>query len=615
MAVIIKEQLSDLKEQYEGAMQLVEEQSKMDSETDPYKSHYCARDIFLEIQSKLKVLVDDKVPESEDAALVYKSLLGYIYKDLGQLHIFVEESTTGRKYLEDAITLLEPIQSHPEAVIALITCFNELSVRIAASNDRALAKIELLKSKELYEEFKKSDQNPLSITDLFGYGKGEPDLERAKLLLEKSHTLTLYYLAQVEDTADKSSFYLHATLKRQLQFNDYDSLDWALNAATFSQFFFSSEGMKHSKHHLAAATYVLDEYEKVMIKPEMNEEEQNAAKEKFQNCYADVDRCWAMYCYHILAASKERLMKDEDGDDGDTLDQSSTNVAGGKKLNVAELAKLKAECGNLEFPTIDVKSYESLVTDEYVLVMEDAEKVFQFALQHLNHAKEYYTSETHASDYAKIIQDISSLYNHLAFFEEDESRQCKIHKKRADELEVLAEMLNPVYYKAICRELRYELGLTYNKMLNIKLDRMTADPNVHAINKVNKLSVKSILNFTKFIESYHSVDADSREDIYSKIDDEEMPPLLFSYFYMGRLYYKIITPDKRKLLSNITNSLKYYNFFLEGCNKTKKYASLFKQEVSVCREMTNLLPRLIQKTLLEIRTMALNNAQNVPAIE
>lgn len=204
---------------------------------------------------------------------------------------------------------------------------------------------------------------------------------------------------------------------------------------------------------------------------------------------------------------------------------------------------------------------------------------------------------------------MSALYDKLAFFEEDEARQSKIHKKRVDELEALVELLNPQFFKAICREVRYELGMTYNKMLSIKLDRVGASnkPDLLAINKINKLSVKSIIHFTAFVESYHKFEADPRDNIYARMDMDELPPLLFAYFYLGRLYYKIITDDKKKLLGNITKSLRYYNFFLEACRRFKQFGEMFKAEKEVCQEMANLLSKLIQKTLMDFKTQAITD--------
>jgi hypothetical protein len=38
----------------------------------------------------------------------------------------------------------------------------------------------------------------------------------------------------------------------------FDSIDWALNSATLSQFMVENFAFKEAKHHLAAASHILD---------------------------------------------------------------------------------------------------------------------------------------------------------------------------------------------------------------------------------------------------------------------------------------------------------------------------------------------------------------------
>jgi KIF-binding protein len=95
-----------------------------------------------------------------------------------------------------------------------------------------------------YRAQNQCESNVVSPSDLFATTdkKGDGDEK-----LEKTHTLTLYYLAQVYGTLGqqlKSALYCHNTLKRQLESKDFDSIDWALNAATLSQFFATHNGFK-----------------------------------------------------------------------------------------------------------------------------------------------------------------------------------------------------------------------------------------------------------------------------------------------------------------------------------------------------------------------------------
>lgn len=92
----------------------------------------------------------------------------------------------------------------------------------------------------------------------------------------------------------------------------------------------------------------------------------------------------------------------------------------------------------------------------------------------LDKAKEYYTADTEATEYAKIIVDYADLHRVLAFFEETPSNQRKLYERRADHCEDL------------------ECGLSYSMMLDIKLDALAQleideAPTPHALNKINTL--------------------------------------------------------------------------------------------------------------------------------
>lgn len=47
-----------------------------------------------------------------------------------------------------------------------------------------------------------------------------------------------------------------------------------------------------------------------------------------------------------------------------------------------------------------------------------------------------------------------------------------MHKRRADLLEGVVKELNPTYFKTPCQELWFELGETFNAMLDVKLSKL-----------------------------------------------------------------------------------------------------------------------------------------------
>lgn len=106
-----------------------------------------------------------------------------------------------------------------------------------------------------------------------------------------------------------------------MEFDDYDHVDWALNAATLSQYFFQNDRNTESRHHLAASSYIMGIYESQMLKPELSDEEKGAVLEVFNHRSADINRCWAKYGLNLLSESRSRLMNDDGDDDGEKIEK------------------------------------------------------------------------------------------------------------------------------------------------------------------------------------------------------------------------------------------------------------------------------------------------------
>ncbi|TMW50297.1 hypothetical protein DOY81_004617 [Sarcophaga bullata] len=259
------------------------------------------------------------------------------------------------------------------------------------------------------------------------------------------------------------------------------------------------------------------------------------------------------------------------------------------EAKLAEDAKrLQIDANSYLFPNLSLDAYEKRISCDYCLTFDDAKEVYHFVTKWLDIAKEYYTPENEATEYAKIIQDYAELYQHIAFFEEDPVNQSKMQKRRAKYYEELLELLNPTFYMSICRECWYGAGLAYCAILDIKLECFEANrtPNPQVLNKINQVCKQAIENFKSYINSYTDKDG----SLKTNIDVEEQRTLLFAHFYLGRLHYKMITPDQNLQLENLSNSLKYYKLFIDECAKLEEASKLLQAEIGVCREMVNLLP-------------------------
>lgn len=596
--VINKENLTDIKERYEKAQKLFEEDSKHDPVTNPYKSIYESREILhilaQNVQNVLNTLecdvADQTVVNNEFEAdiFIYRVILGHVNKELARNFMATDEFSAGERNLRKSLLFIESHKTCAESVILSVETLNDMGL-YAIRNDAAESKAFLDRAEKVYQEFKEMGIAPLTISDIFGT-KDEVEPAKATHKLETIYTLTLYYQAQVcTKLADlhNSAWYCHKTLKRQLEYNDYDPIDWSLNAAILAQYFLPTR-FHESRLHLSAATEMMRQHESRMITPDMNEDQAAAARETFNHRNADLLRCWGKYGIALLQGSIDRLMVDDE-------DPKEKEMAA-----LPDISSLRIYSEHLQFESLPIDTTENQITDTFCLTFDDAKGVFLKTLGWLNSAREYYNAETEATEYAKIVQDLSALYNLLAFFEDDGSNQCKLHKKRADHLEEIVTKYNPQYYLVVCRESWYELGLIYSKMLDIKLDILNdlgVRPTPHALNKINQLCDKVIKNFTAFLDSYR---AKETNEIPPALPFEDLQHILFCYFHIARIHYKKITSDRVLLAVNINNSLKFYNTFVEKCAASEDAVKYFKSELSVSREMITLLPKKLQMLLNEI---------------
>lgn len=430
---ILKEILSDYKEKFEQATTLVED-TKVDS-LEPYKQHYKARDILFELEKNLENEINLR-SDNQDDQLTLGVILAYVRKDIGKINLFVEETNQAEIYFEKALDILNEKQNHPKVIICYVDILNHQGILWSKLQDMAKSKTYLIKSEEAINEFKELSQKPLTIWDVFGTSD---EIEKGKgdEALEKTCTFTYFYLAQVYGALgelEESARYCHETLKRQLELNDYEAIEWSLNAATLSQYYFGKNKLKQARHLLAASTYMLNKHAEDLEKMEMTEDQREAAMEHFKHRSADVDLCHAKYLIYIIKTSIERLLQD----------QEESNTA-------TDSPRFQIENHCEKFP-LNLELYEREVADSFVLALEDAKIVFLSAQSYLNKAKEYYNLANEASQYARIVQDHALLFKHLAFFEDDASTQAKLQKRRIDLLEAVQAELNPTYYMNICRQ-------------------------------------------------------------------------------------------------------------------------------------------------------------------
>ncbi|XP_057656397.1 KIF-binding protein-like [Diorhabda carinulata] len=590
---ITKETYVDLQEKYDKVIKLLEEDSKLDPESEPFLSKYSARQILIGMRANLENLLRTHTTE-DPLHKKLTAMLGTIHLYLGMIAIETEETSNGRKHLEKCKEVIESYHVEPEFILVTLNMYNNFGI-LSYQNEPEESKTYLEKAESLFAEFKRKGVSPIDIADLFKTNIDFYNTDVAVKNFEKIHTLTLYYLAQAYGAlkdALRSAVYCHVTLKRQLEMCEYDPIDWALNAATLSQFFMEKNCFKQARHHLAASSFILDEYKK---KLDFNQTEptevHNAMLETFRHRSADVARCWSKYGLILLSKSKDRLLNHTD--DLNTHCSLSTDFS---DLNIQFNGNLSQyDLKSLIFEKIPIEEYENQITDQFILTLPDAKKVFLNAQQWSDKAQEYYTLDSLASDFIDIVLDQTQLYLNLLFFEDEPENQAKLHKRRIKLLEHVLNNVNEQYYLQYCRQVWFELARTYADILDIKCDKLresTDRPTPQSLSKINNLADKGILHYTNFIKSFEDKASKKLPD---KFPDDVEKPVLQAYFHKAALYSKYISLDKQIQLKNTEMSLENYKFISDYCEKHPKAKELIAMEYGICKEMVTLLPIKIMK--------------------
>lgn len=502
----------------------------------------------------------------------------------GMLYVEVEEWSSGEELLNLCLEELGSFQLNPSCCLVVLGNFNQLGILWANRSQPAKARNFLCKAEKLYSDCKREmEQAPLTMRQLFSpkNSKLEEELETGQISMEALHTITLYYLAQVYSTlndAAKSAMYCHITLKRQLRDGKYDEVDWALNAATLSQYFLTKEQFPIARHHLACASHVIKLHEEKLDNE--NSEDVDGTVETLNRRKADIARCWAKYGVVLLTASKDHLLSLAD----------ESNQASSIPEDSADEEK-----PHLLFPTLEVTCLEEQVRDSFVLDFADSRQVFLNSKKWLEEAKLYYTLNDHASDYVQIEQEMSRAYSALIYFEDDYDRQCKMHKRRVDILEAVLKELNPQYYLMVCRQLMFEIAETYSEMMDIKKtilqDSNEADPSHHSLAKIQSLIGKSVEHFSNFIDS---VKDRKTGRLPEKLADDVVRPTLIAHFCIARLLSKRSSSDRRVAHQNLENSLENFRFIVDYLTRVPEHVQHAKTEFEVCKEMANLLTMKLQ---------------------
>uniref|UniRef100_A0A8C7YM87 KIF-binding protein n=1 Tax=Oryzias sinensis TaxID=183150 RepID=A0A8C7YM87_9TELE len=574
---------------FTNAQQLSDVESRTDPENDPFRSKYKARELLTEIYCSLKNFEagdgeehDDGETSDDSRAGLRAARLAAVEYYLGVNHVDTEELSAGQEHLMNCMKHLGKCRVSSENVSLFIHVRNQLGILWAGRDETEKSQGFLETAESIYQRYMKEVH-----------------------LFELAYTHTLYYLAQVYQyfgENERAANYCYSTLQRQLQLNQFNPMEWALNAATLSQYYITKGQYMEGRHCLAAATVISGLAGEVPSEAAAQESEaERDRREQLKQKRSEIARCWIKYCLNLLRDAK-KLLEDNIGElDTDRQDE----LRRARRREEEEEGRKQALLFGSEDTFDSIASVEEKVSYLFPLDFTEARAIFLVGQNYVNQAKEHFQMDGFVTDHIEILQDHSALFRALAFFEEDVERRCKMHKRRVDMLEPICNDLNSQYYLLIRRQLMFELAETYNEMMDLKLtlanrqeDSQSLDN--HTIKKFNHLCSASAKYFQMFLDSLCSPEG----KIPEHLEEDVLRPALVARFRVARLHSKLISSSPPVQLDNLNKALENYKYVVQYCEAHPEAAAAAETELELSKEMVGLLPLKINR--LKAR-MATNN--------
>jgi tetratricopeptide (TPR) repeat protein len=533
---------SEIRKEFANAVFLNDVQSKNDPENEPYLSKYKAREVWTAMLKKLTDLSET----SQAANDKLFSMICSVRIKLGTNFTETEELSCGEEHLQLVVQQLGTRRLDRNFSAILQSALNQLGILYTGrdNNEKALRALE--DSVSLYVEYKCNFDNPPCGVDESFEEVNCTDSElirKRNVAFEDAHTHTLFYLAQVHrrlGNNEKSAQYCQSTLKRQLEVQRYQHCEWAMNAASLSQYYMVQNRFRLARHCLASAQYILEELrakpEKLTIPASLELGEDEAKDtDNFLRSWADLYRCWIKYGIALLEYSYQQKLRVDARPPADgvcincglsTLHVDNSHNADVNNGGTCQCSNQNGDEIKLMLFDLELTKIEEQVACEPALNFEKAREIFLVSIKWVTSAKEYYVLDGHCTDFVAIVQDNSTLFKHLANFETDFERQSRMHKRRLDLLQPLVDQLNPQFYLLIVRQLIYEIAEIYSAMFDAKMaviERDETPPNKHQVEKINHLIQKSIESYEKYINGLKT-SAGKLPEKYG--EDDERPAIV-----------------------------------------------------------------------------------------
>ena len=377
---------------------------------------------------------------------------------------------------------------------------------------------------------------------------------------EHNYTLTVFYYAQAFTKLGfrkKAIHYCSLTLKRQIEYNEYDLKDAVTNCINISDFYLENQNFAQTEYILLCALSLLPK-------------DLELKKKLRASVQAQLGK------YYLERLKLALLLKRK----GITI----SGEANLKKL----LNTQKFTINNLEIKFPEIKD---------VTTLEEAKTIFRLGNTQLKKALKIFIMDGFVTDHIKISQNISNLYKYLIFFETDNGRIFAMEERRINILEPIYKAINHKVYVMQWQEVSLELAQIFCEIFesNYELFRVKQKKmSTKEIEEINGYGKKSIFYYEDII-GY--IETEYGKENEKKLED--FITIITIKSNIARLYSKIIVLDDiKKRVELLKKSYDIYNDvykLLKGSKAIFGEKEELKENLTMCEEMLGMLPIKIDK--------------------
>ncbi|KAG8467503.1 hypothetical protein KFE25_000819 [Diacronema lutheri] len=530
-----------------------------DDEAAPFDSRYEERRV---LQRLLKALEQYGAGDAECAETA-RTPLGVVCSLLGNNFVDTEEAGAGSAPLGRAIEMLG---SGPAELLHRVDALNHMGMLCSEREQPKQALAHLSEAKALYERASAPGASPLAPPDA---ACALPAAER----LERLHTLTLFYLAQVHahlGDALQSAIHAHATLRRQLHSAaaEFEPFEWCKNAMQLATYYATVGAYDIAEHCLHAADRVLG-----AIDLDACRDAAGVLTDKYLELRAGVHIAWGELLRAVLRAGRQG------GARAHTPDAPSD--AGGAPIRLSldeERLTFRAALADLPPPSRECADCASLAG------FDEARRVYRRALVRVLQAKAHYQLDGYVSDHYVCANLEAQLLGALVLYETDARRVLAMHRRRAAVLQPVLDAINPKAYHAIGRQMAFDLGTIYGDILDVRQLMLRDQPAERARAKLQPAVDATTRALYRFLDFFR----DAQGEMPERVDAENEEVFLTAHFNIARAHGKL---DDRESLAA---SLRAYEFIRAYADKHDVVC--MRDELKMAREMAELLPTKVGKT-------------------